>query len=441
MAVHAPPDLLPAARGALERGRDRLLADQDPGGWWWAELESNATIVAEHVFLITMLGIARDDDLRRLANDLRARQGEDGGWPLWFDGPSDLSTTVEAYYALRLAGAPADDPALVRARERVLALGGADRARFFTKLWLAVQGRYPWTALPVIPPEMIMLPPRAPLSPYRFACWARGTFVALMVVLSRHPTYPQPVGLDELFVAPPGAGPAPRAKAAGRVDALVPPRDAAGARLQPAPAAAPARPRRGPHRPLDLRPAGGRRLVGRHPAAVGLLDHRAARARLPPRPPGDRQGPRGLRRRVPGGGRRAPRVQACQSPVWDTALAAIALGDAGLPADHPALVRAADWLLAKEVDRSGDWWEIPRRGRPGGWAFEFDNDCYPDIDDTAEVLLALLRARPAARAPGHPARASTGCSACRAATAAGARSTSTTPARHDRSCRSATSAR
>ena len=132
MAVHAPPDLLPAARGALERGRDRLVADQDPGGWWWAELESNATIVAEHVFLITMLGIAREDDLRRLANDLRARQGDDGGWPLWYDGPSDLSTTVEAYYALRLCGVPADDPDLVRARELVLALGGANRARFFT---------------------------------------------------------------------------------------------------------------------------------------------------------------------------------------------------------------------------------------------------------------------------------------------------------------------
>jgi squalene-hopene/tetraprenyl-beta-curcumene cyclase len=392
MAVDAPTDLLSAARGALERGRDRLVADQDPEGWWWGELESNATIVAEHVFLITMLGIAREDDLRRLANELRARQGADGGWPLWYDGPSDLSTTVEAYYALRLTGAPADDPDLARARALVLSLGGADRSRFFTKLWLAVQGRYPWSALPVVPPEMIMLPPRAPLSPYRFACWARGTFVALMVVLSRHPTYPQPVGLDELFPAPAGSGPAPTAKAAGRWTPWF-------RRAMPLARAYNRRPLRRLRARAEARIArwicdrqeadgswGGIQppwiysIIALH--ALGYpLDH-----------PVIAKGLAGFDGtfRVEDGERL--RVQACLSPIWDTALAAVALGDAGLPPDHPALARAGEWLLAKEVDRFGDWWEIPRRGRPGGWSFEFDNVWYPDTDDTAEVLLALLRA-------------------------------------------------
>ena len=400
MSVGAPPDLVAAARAALERGRDRLIADQDAEGWWWGELESNATIVAEHVFLVTMLGIARDDDLRRLGNELRARQGPDGGWPLWHDGASDLSTTVEAYYALRLTGAPADDPDLVRARDLVRAMGGADRSRFFTKLWLAVQGRYPWSALPVIPPEMIMLPPRAPLSPYRFACWARGTFVALMVVLSRHPTYPQPVGLDELFTEPPGTGPAPAAKAAGRWTPWF-------RRAMPLARAYNRRPLKGVRARAEARIArwicdrqeadgswGGIQppwiysIIALH--ALGYpLDH-----------PVIARGLAGFdgRFRVEDGDRL--RVQACLSPIWDTALAAVALGDAGVPADHPAMARAGGWLLDKEIDRFGDWWEIERRGRPGGWSFEFDNVWYPDTDDTAEVLLALLRA---GLTPEHPA--------------------------------------
>ena len=400
MAIGSPPDLVAGARAAVGRGRDALLAGQDPGGWWWGELESNATIVAEHVFLVTMLGIAREDDLRRLANELRARQSEDGGWPVWYDGPSDLLTTVEAYYALRLTGAPADDPALVRARERVIALGGAEGSRFFTKVWLAVQGRYPWSALPVVPPEMILLPPRAPLSPYRFACWARGTFVALMVVLSRHPTHPQPVGLDELFTEPPGTGPAPAAKAAGAwtpwLRRAVPLARAYNRRpLRRLRARAEARIARWicERQEADgswggIQPPWIYSIIALH--ALGYpLDH-----------PVIARGLAGFDGafRVEDGDRL--RVQACLSPVWDTALVAVALGEAGVSEGDPSLERAAAWLLSKEVDRLGDWWEIPRRGRPGGWSFEFDNAWYPDTDDTAEVLLALLRA---GHSPDHPA--------------------------------------
>jgi squalene-hopene/tetraprenyl-beta-curcumene cyclase len=392
MAVAAPAEVLPAASAALARGRDRLLAIQDPEGWWWGELESNATIAAEHLFLITMLGIARDDDVRRLAAELRATQSPDGGWPIWFDGPSDLSATVEAYYALRLSGAAPDDPALVQARDLVRARGGANRARFFTKLWLAVQGRYPWSALPVIPPELILLPPRAPLSPYRFACWARGTFVALMIVLSRHPTYPQPVGLDELFLEPPGEGPAPAPKAPG-------PWTPWFRRAMPLARAYNRRPLRALRTRAETRIA--RWICDRQEAdgswggiqppwvysilalhALGYpLDH-----------PVIARGLAGFdgQFRLEDGERL--RIQACLSPIWDTALAAVALADAGLPAEHPALARAAEWLLTKEVTQFGDWWEIPRRGRPGGWSFEFDNVWYPDTDDTAEVLLALLKA-------------------------------------------------
>ena len=164
-----------------------------------------------------MLGIARDDDLRRLGDELRARQGDGRGLaPLVRRARRTCRPRSRRTTPCASPGSPADDPALVRARERVLALGGAERARFFTKLWLAVQGRYPWSALPVVPPEMILLPPRAPLSPYRFACWARGTFVALMVVLSRHPILPAAGGTRRaVHPEPPGAGRRRAAKARG----------------------------------------------------------------------------------------------------------------------------------------------------------------------------------------------------------------------------------
>ena len=392
MALAAPPELVGAARAALGRGRDGLLARQHGEGWWLGELESNATIVAEHVFLVTMLGIAREDDLRRLANELRARQLPDGGWPVWYDGPSDLSTTVEAWYALRLCGVPADDPAMARGRDLARGMGGAGATRFFTRLWLAVMGRYPWSALPIIPPEMILLPPRAPLSPYRFACWARGTFVALMVVLSRHPTYPQPVGLDELFLEPPGQGPPVRPKSPG-------PWTPWFQRAMPLARAYNRRPLRGVRHRAEARIArwicdrqeadgswGGIQppwiysIIALH--ALGYpLDHPVIARGL--------AGFDGTFRLEDG---ERLRIEACQSPIWDTSLAMVALSDAGLPADDPALGRAAAWLLAKEVTQFGDWWEVPRRGRPGGWSFEFENVWYPDTDDTAEVLIALRRA-------------------------------------------------
>jgi squalene-hopene/tetraprenyl-beta-curcumene cyclase len=390
------------ARVALARGVEHLRSLQHAGGCWWGELESNASIVAEHVFMLHLFGLATDDLRRRLGNELLATQRDDGSWANWFTGPADLSTTVEGYYALRLCGVPADDPRMTRAREVVLTLGGANRARFFTKLWLAMMGRYPWDALPVLPPEMILLPARAPLSPFRFACWARGTFVALMVVLSRHPTFPQPVGLDELFCDPPGSGPMPGPKAPGRWTAFLTGTMSVAKvyNRHPIPPLRRLAERRVMRWIMERQEADGS-WGGIQPPwiysiialnALGLpLDHPV------------------LARAIAGfddtfalhldDGERL-RIQACLSPIWDTCLAAVALADAGAPADDPALRSACDWLLAKEVTRIGDWRTIPRRGRPGGWSFEFENEWYPDTDDTAEVLIALRRA---GHPPSHPA--------------------------------------
>ncbi|MGD9695001.1 MAG: squalene--hopene cyclase [Thermoleophilia bacterium] len=384
------------ARQALERAVAHLRAARHPEGFWWGELESNPTMTAEHVFMLHALGILREQDRAPLVAELRATQYEDGGWRNWYQGPPDLSTTVETYYALKLLGVPPDDPGMARARALVHELGGADRSRFFTKLWLAVLGHYPWRRLPVLPPEMILLPDRAPLSPYRFACWARGTFVALMVVLSRRQTYPQRVSPIELFTDPPGTHPAGEAKTPGRWTPLLE-RGVSIARLY----------NRFPIRPLrrlaeakiarwiverqeadgswgGIQPPWIYSIFALHALGFGLDHPVIARAlhgfddTFTVRD-GDRL-----------------RIQACLSPIWDTALGAVALADAGAAPDDPDLRAAADWMLSKEVTRYGDWHHIPRRGRPGGWSFEFANEWYPDTDDTAEVIIALLRA-------GHPA--------------------------------------
>jgi squalene-hopene/tetraprenyl-beta-curcumene cyclase len=388
--VAAPPDVVEAARGALERGREHLLSLQTSEGYWWAELEANVTITAEHLFMLTLFGVATADERRKVANEILASQGAEGGWPVWFGGPDDLSCAVEAYYALRLAGIPPDHPGLVRAREFVLSRGGANRARFFTKVWLAVLGQYPWSALPALPPEMILLPPRAPLSIYRFACWARGTFVPIMVVLSLHPTYPQPVGLRELFLEEPGAGPMPAARTPGPWT----PWFERGLRLASAYGRRPLR--RVRRRAYDriarwiverqeadgswggIQPPWVYSLIALH--ALGFsLDH-----------PVMQKGLEGFSSFTVEEGDRL-RMQGCISPVWDTCLAAIALAEAGVPGDDPRLVRARDWMLSKEISTYGDWHDVLRRGHPGGWSFEHANEWYPDTDDTAEVLLALLR--------------------------------------------------
>jgi len=388
--VSAPTDLVQVARRAVERGREHLLSLQAPEGYWQAELESNVTITAEHLFMLAIFGRGTEDERRRIANEILASQAGDGGWPVWFGAPGDLSATVEAYYALRLIGVDSAHPTLRRARDFVLAHGGANRVRFFTKLWLAVLGQYPWTALPALPPEMIFLPPRAPLSIYRFACWARGTFVPIMVVLSLHPTYPQPVGLRELFLEPPGAGPMPAARTPGAYTPWL----ERGLRLAGAYARHPVKWLR--RRAYDriarwivarqeadgswggIQPPWVYSHIALHAMGFGL-DH-----------PVMARGLDGFSSFLVEDGDRL-RMQGCISPVWDTCLATIALAEAGVPGTEPALARARDWMLAKEISTYGDWHDFLGRGHPGGWSFEHANEWYPDTDDTAEVLLALRK--------------------------------------------------
>src|SRR5205085_11626310 len=183
---------------AVERATARLLELQHPDGWWVGELESNATMIAQHLFWHHVLGLRTPELDRKIANELLARQRDDGTWAIWWEGPGDLSTTVEAYAALRLAGAEPGP----RARDFIRREGGVPRARVFTKCFLALLGQWPWQRIPTVPPELILLPPWAPLSVYDFSCWARQTVVPLSVVMALRPVRPARVDLEEIGARP-----------------------------------------------------------------------------------------------------------------------------------------------------------------------------------------------------------------------------------------------
>ncbi|HIC95727.1 TPA: squalene--hopene cyclase, partial [Candidatus Bipolaricaulota bacterium] len=389
---------LTALERTIAKAQKWLLRAQYPEGFWWGELESNVTITAEYLLLGHFLGIKDEARWRKIANYLLEQQREDGTWAIWFGGPGDLSTTIEAYFALKLAGVDPDRPEMERAREFILSQGGVPNARIFTKIWLALFGQWRWEDLPVMPPELMLLPSWFPFNIYEFASWARGTIVPLLIVLALRPTVPIPESakLDELYPEPRQARYPIRRKPGlwGWFFWWV---DWALRLLERSPSAWTWKPLRQraikaaerwilAHQEADgswggIQPPWVYSLIALKALGYGL-DH-----------PVMRKGLEGFERFAIEEGD-TWRVQSCVSPVWDTALSMIALLDSGLPPDHPALIKAGRWLLGKQVLHSGGDWQIKMKGTkclPGGWPFEFENDLYPDIDDTAVVMLALLR--------------------------------------------------
>ncbi|GAA3378424.1 squalene--hopene cyclase [Streptomyces sannanensis] len=385
--------VLDAARRATERGIEHLLARQDSQGWWKGDLETNVTMDAEDLMLRQFLGIRDQRTTEAAALHVRGEQLPDGTWATFYGGPGELSATIEAYVALRLAGDAPDEPHMARASAWVRANGGMAAARVFTRIWLSLFGWWKWDDLPELPPELIFLPKWFPLNIYDFGCWARQTIVPLTIVSAKRPVRPAPFALDELHTDPRDPNPARPLASAATWDGVFQRLDK-GLHLYRKVA------------PRTLRRAAmnaaARWIVERQendgcwggiqpPAVYSLialhllgydLEHPVLRAGL-----------ESLDRFAVWREDGARMIEACQSPVWDTCLALIALVDAGLSPDHPALVKAADWMLGEEVVRPGDW-AVRRPGlAPGGWAFEFHNDNYPDIDDTAEVVLALRRVK------------------------------------------------
>jgi squalene-hopene/tetraprenyl-beta-curcumene cyclase len=344
---------------AVELGAERLLSLQHPDGWWKGELESNATMIAEHLFLLHFLGLRDAETDRLLANELLARRRADGTWAIWFEGPADLSVTVEAYTALKLAGVDAGDAT----RDYIRRSGGVARARIFTRAFLALIGQWPWRRLAHVPVELILLPANGPLSVYDLACWARQTMVSLSVVEALQPVRPCAIDLSEIGGRKTAASGTPRLSGFRKRAIAV-----------------------AEHWVRDRQEADGS-WGGIQPPWVWSLIMLAALGHGFE----DETFARGLagweRFMVRDGDRLRP--EACQSPIWDTALAVLALRAAGFPADDSRLQAAGSWLLGEEVTVRGDWAIRRPDLTPGGWSFEFDNDLYPDVDDTAVVALAL----------------------------------------------------
>jgi squalene-hopene/tetraprenyl-beta-curcumene cyclase len=339
---------------------------------------------AEDMLLREFLGIREPAASERSAAWIRSKQRGDGSWSNFFGGPGDLSTTIEAYVALRLAGDRPDEPHMRSAATYVRSQGGVERARVFTHIWLALFGAWSWDRVPALPTEMVFLPSWVPLNVYDFACWARQTVVALSVVLAYKPVRRFSFGLEELSGREPWGG--------FRAHSMV------GRGLLALDKLLHAYERRPVKRLRGLALARAERWIvdrqeadgswgGIQPPWVYSLIALSLRG-YPLDHPVIKRGLEGLERftidEVS-----VRRLEACQSPVWDTALALVALADAGVPGDDEAVVRGADWLLDEEVIGRGDW-AVRRPGlAAGGWAFEFANVNYPDIDDTAEVVLAL----------------------------------------------------
>ncbi|MEV7682202.1 squalene--hopene cyclase [Streptomyces sp. NPDC088341] len=384
-------DLQVAAERATARSVEYLLGKQEAQGWWKGDLETNVTMDAEDLLLRQFLGVQDARTTEAAALFIRGEQRADGTWATFHGGPGELSATIEAYVALRLAGDRPEDPHMARASQWVREQGGIAGSRVFTRIWLALFGWWKWDDLPELPPEMIFLPKWFPLNIYDFGCWARQTIVPLTVVSAVRPVRPAPFALDELHSDPARPNPPKATAPATSWDGVFQRLDKA---LHVYHRIAPRRLRRSAMNSAarwiierqendgcwgGIQPPAVYSIIALHLLGYDL-DHPVMRAGL-----------ESLDRFAVWREDGARMIEACQSPVWDTCLTIIALADAGVSPDHPALVKAADWMVGEQILRPGDWTARRPGLAPGGWAFEFHNDNYPDIDDTAEVILALRR--------------------------------------------------
>ncbi len=402
---HDPPHFSPL-HVAVDRTRQCLLARQEPDGHWVGELQGDTILESEYVLLMAFLGRERDERVAKAARYVRSQQLPEGGWNNYPEGPVELSVSVKAYFALKLAGHDPDAPYMRQACAVIRSLGGAADCNSFTKFYLALLGQFPYANCPTVPPEMILLPKWAYFNIYAMSSWTRTIVIPLSIFYACKPVrhLPPELCIDELFLQPPQTPlwPHPPTKRWLTWTNIFLGLDQFLKRLAA----------------WNFEPLRG---LAVQRAAAWMREHFA-----------DSDGVGAIYPpiiytivclRCLGYADDSPemcwalkqlddlmieeedtlRLQPCFSPVWDTALTLIGLADAGVSGRHPAVKQGTRWLLEHEVRRRGDWCEILPEGEPGGWCFQYRNGFYPDTDDTAMVLMALAKTGQAVTNSGRPA--------------------------------------
>jgi squalene-hopene/tetraprenyl-beta-curcumene cyclase len=380
---------------SIERGANHLLSLQAEQGYWQGELEADSTLESDYIYYLHVLGKADPERIAKLANYVRQRQLPDGGWSIYPGGPSELNATCKAYFALKLAGDSPYAPNLVRAREMTHRLGGLEQSNSYVRFYLALVGAVSWDLVPSIPVELMLIPNWFLLNIYEMSSWTRGIVIPMAILSVLRPNWrlPEHAHVDELFKDPERKTAAldwSKQLLSWKNFFLAVDR---GLKLY----------EKSPWKPFRQRALREAKswmlnhlertegLAAIYPAMMNSIFALMALGHGPDDPLTWREIKEFSRFEIEE--RDTIRMQPCVSPVWDTCIAMVALEEAGLPADHPALVKAADWILSKQVLGPGDWQVKNKDAEPGGWAFEFRNDFYPDVDDTAFVLMALQRVK------------------------------------------------
>jgi len=385
----------------IDRAKSWLLGQQHEDGYWCGELEADVMLEADYIFMHTLLGTGDPGKMQRALNEILRHQNEDGGWSLYPGGPSNINYGVKSYLALKLMGWSADHPVLVKAREWVLANGGVTECNTFTKIYLCALGQYDYDAVPAIPPEIVLFPNWFYFNIYEISSWSRGILVPLSIIYARKPfkKLAPEQGIEELFV-----GGRKNANLHLRWDkkSIVSWRNFflfcdrlthwfERVHIRPLRKIAIKKAEKWMLARFEksdglgaIYPAMLNSIVALRCLDYSLDDPQMIRAM-------DEFEKLGID--CPEGTDDYPtptfRMQPCFPPVWDTAQAMYALGEAGVRRDDQRLLKAADWILSKEVRTKGDWAVKVKNVEPAGWYFEFNNDFYPDVDDTGQVLLAL----------------------------------------------------
>jgi squalene-hopene/tetraprenyl-beta-curcumene cyclase len=380
---------------AIENGANHLLSLQAEEGYWLGELEADTTLESDYIYYLYVLGKADPGRIAKLATYVRRHQLPDGGWNIFPGGPSDLNATCKAYFALKLVGDHIDAPHMKLARETVHRLGGLEYTNSYVRFYLALIGAVGWELVPSIPPELLLLPTWFYLNIYEMSSWTRGIVIPMAILSALRPDWrlPERARVDELF-----KDISHKAAAFDWSKQLISWRnvflaiDRALKLYEKLPWK--------PLRSRALREAKAwmlahmersEGLAAIYPAMMNSIFALMALGHGPDDPITSREIREFSRFEIEDA--ETIRMQPCVSPVWDTCIAMVSLEEAGLPADHPALVKAADWMLSKQVLGPGDWQFKNKDAEPGGWAFEFRNDFFPDVDDTAFVLMALQRVK------------------------------------------------